>query len=147
MQNNDYYKRLTVKAVLLYFALAFTVLMVSFTVFSVTETIEKEQDKMLPERLEFVRYTADKNDYGWLVDYMVGDQDYEEEFEYIWERAIMHECSIRYRIYVAAESEGLGGEYAELAAEYEAKMKEYCGNPEYPQNEPYGQYFMELATE
>ena len=66
MQNNDYYKRLTVKAVLLYFALAFTVLMVSFTVFSVTETIEKEQDKMLPERLEFVRYTADKNVTGKL---------------------------------------------------------------------------------
>ncbi len=141
----DYNGKIICKAVLIYLGLGATVMSIAITVFFVTELAEEERDKQLPSRLKSVEYTAYRNDYGWLTMFMEQDMDYEEEFECYWERAIMHEVMLRYRIYEAASEAELGEKFDREAEKYGQMMEEYCKEPLYAQNIPYGEYFMELA--
>lgn len=137
--------KLIVKAIIIYFGLAFTAFSVLLAIFGVTSVAEDERDKQLPSRLKSIEYSASRNDYAWLAEYMEIDMDYEEEFEPYWERAIMHEAMLRYRIFEAASDAGLGEEFDEEAEKYEELLWEYCEEPVYERNVPYGEYFLELS--
>lgn len=141
----DYSAKIVCKAIMIYLGLGATILSIMITVSFVSDIAEEEQDKQLPSRLRSIEYTAARNEYGWLSDYMEIDMDYEEEFECYWERALMHEVMLRYRIFTAAAESGLGEEYDREAETYLQMMRKYCEQPLYTQNIPYGEYFMELA--
>lgn len=141
----DYNARIVCKAIIIYLGLGVTVLSIMLVVVAVQSVAEEMQYNQLPSRLESIEYSAAGNDYGWMADFMEIDMDYEEEFECYWERAVMHESMIRYRIYGAAAEAGLGEEFDAKAEKYAKWMEEYCEEPTYAQNVPYGEYFMELA--
>lgn len=146
-QKWEYRARFGFKIVMIYLTLIGTFFGGGMAVWSVGDVLENEQSKLLASRLEFAKGTAEKNDYAWLAGFMEYDQDYEEEFEYLWERLVMYESSLQYRIYSAADDAGLGEEYAKGADKYEAMMVEYCTNPTYKENAPYGELFMEYYNE
>lgn len=137
--------KLVGKAIAIYFGLAFTGFMLMLSVSIVSSVAEEVEDKQLPTRLRRAEYSASDGDYGWLAETMEINMDYEEEFECYWERAIMHEVMLRYRIYEAAAEAELGSEYEKEAEKYDELMKKYCVTPSYTENIPYGEYFMELA--
>lgn len=141
----DYARKLVCKSVLFYIGLGITVLTFFATISFMGTVVEDVQDAQLISRLGFIERAAEDNDYAWLPVYMESDKDYEEEFECYWERMIMHECAMQYRIYAAAKESGMGREYEQKADEWELLMKQYCANPAYAINQPYGKYFMELA--
>ena len=62
--------KLIVKAIIIYFGLAFTAFSVLLAVFGVTSVAEDERDKQLPSRLKSIEYSASRNDYAWLAEYM-----------------------------------------------------------------------------
>lgn len=133
------------KAIMIYFGLAITALSVFATVSFVLDAAEEIKNKQLPSRIRFIEYSAKEHDYKWMADLMEFDMDYEEEFECYWERVIMHEVTMRYRIYAAAAERGMGEKYEIKAKEYDDQMEKYCREPSYSQNIPYAEYFRELA--
>ena len=137
-----YMHKFVCKSVLVYIGLGITAIMFFAVISFIGTMIEDVQDSQLISRLDFIEHVAEGNDYQWMTVYMENDKDYEEEFERYWERAIMYECSMQYRVYAAANEAGMGEEFAQKADEWEALMKEYCENPTYASNEPYGEYFM-----
>jgi len=141
----DYTAKLVCKAIIIYFGLAFTVLMLMLSVSVVSSVAEEVEDGQLPTRLRRTEYSASNGDYGWLTETMEINMNYEEEFECYWERAIMHEVMLRYRIYEAAAEAELGSEYEKEAEKYDELMRKYCIAPSFTENIPYGEYFMELA--
>ena len=141
----DYKKKFTCKTVLIYLSLMCTVLWASFLITTIADVVESEQDKMLVSRLERAQGSAWRGDYGWLADHMDLDGDYEEEFEYLWERLYMYNASRRYIIFQASSKAGLGEEYDEYAAMWEERLLKVCMQPEYEENIPYGQMFLEQA--
>ncbi len=141
----DYNAKIVCKAIIIYLGLGITALSIMLVIVGVKAVAEQERDKQLPSRLKSIEYYAAGNDYVWMVDFMEMDMDYEEEFECYWERAIMHEMMLRYRIYQAAAEAELGEEFDAEAVKYEQLMRKYCEEPIYAQNIPYGEYFMELS--
>ena len=66
--------------------------------------------------------------------------DYEEDFEYAWERCEMHMARNRYELYRgAAENDAA---YQEKADFWLTKLKGLCSDPEYKENQMYGEYFL-----
>jgi hypothetical protein len=141
----DYKKKFVFKTVLVYLSLACTIIWISALITTIVDVVEQEQDRMLESRLERAEGTAWRGDYGWMADHMDMDQDYEPEFEHLWERLYMYNGSKRYIIFRAASEAGLGEAYEQRAAEWEERLLKVCTCPEYEENIPYGKAFLEQA--
>lgn len=141
----DYKKKFTCKTVLIYFSLVCTAFWAWYTVVTVVDVVDSEQRKMLASRLERAEGSAWRGDYGWMADHMDLDQDYEEEFEYLWERLYMYTGSRRCIIFDAARDAGLGEAYEQKAAEWEEKLLKVCRAPKYEENIPYAEAFLKMA--
>lgn len=81
-------------------------------------------------------------------------RNYEEEFEYVWERLCMYDTCQRYHLFSTAMeragAEGNEGErrlYEERAQESAQKLKELCKTPAYEQNRPYAELYWEEAMD
>ena len=57
----------------------------------------------------------------------------------------MYNDSKRYIIFQSSSKAGLGEEYDEYAAMWEERLLKVCMQPEYEENIPYGQMFLEQA--
>lgn len=141
----NYKRKFTCKTVLIYISLAITVFWGWYTVTVIADVVETEQRRMLVSRLERAEGSAWRGDYGWLADHMDLDGSFEEEFEYLWERLYMYTGSRRYMIFRAADKAGLGEAYSKKASEWEEKLLKVCYAPEYEENIPYAQAFLEQA--
>lgn len=141
----DFNAKLVCKAIIIYFCLGFTGFMVALCVSVVSSVAEEVKDEQLPSRLRYAELFASDGDYGWLAESMEINMDYEEEFECYWERIIMDEVVLRYRIYKAAAEAKAGDGYEKEKEKYEELVKKHCMSPAYAENIPYGEYFMELA--
>lgn len=141
----DYKNKFTFKTISVYLLLGVTVIMLWASVITVSEVAENEQYKMQERRLATAENTARRRDYNWLIDFLRADKDYEEEFEYLWERVTMYSACNRYLIFEAADRAGLGETYGKKAQEYEELLRETGGNPLHEENVPYGKAFMEKA--
>ena len=141
----NYSNQFTFKTISFYLLLGVTAIMLWAAVNTVSEVAENEQYKMPERRLATAEDTARRRDYIWLIDFLRIDKDYEEEFEYLWERVTMYSACNRYLIFEAADRAGLGETYGKRAQEYEELLREIGGNPLYEENIPYGKAFMEKA--
>ena len=108
---------------------------------SIMDVMEVQGAKTV-DKMEDLSYEIESNNYTSMVNSMEFNRDYEPEFEYLWERCLMNTVSLRYKIYHAAAEKGAGSEFDALAEEYRQMVEDYCENPVYPENEPYGDYFM-----
>lgn len=141
----NYKKKFTFKSILIYLSVICTVLYASFTIQTIVDVVESEQYKMLESRMERAVGSALRGEYDLLADHMDLYQDYEAEFEYLWERLYMYNGSRRYIIFRAASEAGLGEAYTERAEEWKEKLLSVCGSPEYEENIPYAKAFLEQA--
>ena len=113
---------------------------------SIMDVIEVQGDKTV-DKMEDLSYRIEDGDYATIVDSMEINRAYEPEFEYLWERCLMNAAARHYKIYQKAADKGLGNEFNALAEEYRQMVVDYCDNPVYPENEPYGDYFMGVLEE
>lgn len=134
-------RKFTFKVVSVHLLLGVTLLMIFATVSTITQVAENEQYRMLENRLARAEDTARRRDYYWMADNLQMDMDYEEEFEYLWERLMMYNACNRYLIFNAADQRGLGEAYGEKARDYEQLLREIAENPSYEVNVPYGKEF------
>ena len=141
----NYSNKFTFKTISVYLLLGVTAIMLWAAVITVSEVAENEQYKMPERRLATAEDTARRRDYIWLIDFLRIDKDYEEEFEYLWERVTMYSACNRYLIFEAADRAGLGETYGKKAQEYEELLRETGGDPLYEENVPYRKAFMEKA--
>lgn len=141
----NYSNKFTFKTISVYLLLGVTVIMLWAAVVTVSGVAENEQYKMLERRLTTAEDTARRRDYNWLIDFLRIDKDYEEEFEYLWERVTMYSACNRYLIFEAADRAELGEAYGKKAQEYEELLRKIGENPSYEENVPYGKAFMEKA--
>lgn len=141
----SYKKKFVFKTVLVYLGLAVTVFNLWLNIASMEMIASDVKENQLPARMDLVTYAVEKNDYDTLLLNLKVDKDYEKDFEPYWERMIMYESCLRYRIFSAAEEAGMGEEFARKAEYYGTMLLEHCENPAYTENIPYGKYFLELA--
>ena len=131
----------TFKIVICVISLSFTVMLVFLNVASAGDLYENERARSLSGRMDAVLYDLSKNDYKYTIFNLQYDHDYEEEFEYIWERCEMYMARNRYELYrVAAENDT---SYQEKADPWREKLYDLCNNPDYSENRQYGSYFLE----
>ena len=136
--------KLAIKAGLVYISGIFLLFMLWATFSTIEDVYDEEQSRTLAHRLDRVDYAFTRGSIDSLRDYMKWDKNYEDEFEYAWERMEMYECSNYYLVYEKA-AERLGGEYTGKAEEYENFLKKMCMDPDYPQNTSYAEYFLQYT--
>ncbi|MBR5800311.1 MAG: hypothetical protein IKY23_09650 [Lachnospiraceae bacterium] len=108
---------------------------------SMMDVMEAKGAKVI-DKMDDMSYEIESGNYSGMVDSMEADRAYEPEFEYLWERCLMNAAARYYKIYQKAADKGAGSEFDALAEEYRQMVVDYCENPVYPENEPYGDYFM-----
>ena len=151
----SYKKKLAFKMLLANLLLLFTAFSVFAAVFSVKETAEYRKDSSLSNRLENTMYFEnDMERFAWYGGYMAMCQNYEEDFEYIWERLCMYNESHRYRLFEAAmnraEAEGRAEElrlYETRVQESGRRLERLCESHVYEENRPYAKIFLEQTRE
>lgn len=126
------------KMVWIYLSLVIVAFSVTAVVYSVKEAYESELDKSLSKRINWVQHYVTDGEYNDLAGTMELYQDYEPEFEYLWERVEMYECCNRYLIF-AAEGD------TKEAEEYKNRLLSLAKNPDYRENAAYGKYFLKRA--
>lgn len=101
---------------------------------------ENEKDRALSGRMDVVTYELRRGDYLGAVQSMQVWNDYEDAFEYVWERCEMYMTRNFCALYREAAKNNPA--YEKQAAEWEQMLKEICENPAFPaQNARYGEYF------
>lgn len=136
--------KLVFKIVLLCLTIFFTVLMVIMVIWSVKGAFEAEKEKSLANRLSMVERRGADGNYPDMAFRMNLDMDYEPEFDYMWERLQMYASYNRYVVFMAAEErEALAGEFAGKAEYYKKECIRLCENPTCPENEEFGEYYLE----
>lgn len=136
--------KLIFKSILLCFTVSGTLLMALLLIWSVRETFESEKDKSLSVRLQTTEYDANEGRYTDMAFWLDADGDYEPEFAYLWERLMMYASYNRYVVFAAAEErEELSEAFAGKAEYYKTEFIRLCQEPEYPQNEEFGAYYLE----
>lgn len=136
--------KLIFKIVLFCLTMFFTVLMVILLIGTVKGAFEAEKDKSLSTRLSVAEYDANIGKYTDMAFWLNNDMDYEPEFDYMWERLQMYASYNRYVVFSAAEErEDLAGEFTGKAEYYKNEFIRLCANPTYPENEEFGEYYLE----
>ena len=139
-----YKDKFTFKTISIYILAAATVLNLWGVIVQVADVADSERMKTLAYRLSRVEEISDRGEYVWLADDLGSDMDYEEEFEYLWERVSMYSACNRYLVFDAAAKAGLGEEYKQRADEYKELLFTIGENPEYSENIPYGKGFLRI---
>ncbi|MGN0401765.1 MAG: hypothetical protein ACI4HQ_05840 [Acetatifactor sp.] len=148
-------KKFGFQMVLVNLMLPVTAFMVFAAVFSVREAAENVRDNALSTRLEQTQfYENHTGEYYRCGNYLMLEQDYEQEFEYLWERLCMYETSHRYRVFSKAVEQLDREENADerqklesMAERYGEQLRAFCKVPVYAQNLPYADYYLEQALE
>lgn len=141
----DYKNKFTFKTISIYLLLGVTVLSLWIVIGTVADVAEDEQYKMLEHRLSEAEDKARRGDYNWMADSMYLNMDYEEEFEYLWERLTMYSACNRYLIFDAASRAELGEAFEKKAQEYETLLRKTASSPLYEKNVSYGMEFLNKA--
>ena len=128
----DTYKKIAFKGVLVYLSLGFSVIALVIFAETVSQMYEEQKTNTLAYRLEQVQRDANRGDYSSLLEDLNWYNDYEPDFDYLWERVEMYECMNRYFV------SGRTAEYAE-------RLCTLCRNPDYEVNRTYGDYFLKMA--
>lgn len=140
--------KLIFKSVLLCFTFLCTLFMMFLLIWTLRETFESEKSESLSARLRTTEYDANEGRYTDMAFWLDEERDYEPEFAYLWERLMMYASYNRYVVFAAAEErEGLSEEFAGKAEYYKAEFMRLCQEPEYPQNEEFGVYYLEQKNQ
>ena len=137
----EYKKKLTFKLVFTYLTSAVLILQLIILCGIIFKIFAEEKDRTAGERYARAESYVNRGDYGTLAGVMEQNGNYEPEFEYIWERMEIYECSHRYLVFAAAEENGRNdSEYAEYTLKYKNMLLSLCKAPDYKENVKYGEY-------
>lgn len=137
----EYKKKLTFKLVFTYLTSAVFVLQLIILCGIIFNIFEEEKDRTSTERYARAESYINRGDYSSLAGLMEGNNNFEPEFEFIWERMEIYECSHRYLVFVSAEKNGRNdSEYAEYTLKYKNMLLSLCKEPDYKENVKYGEY-------
>lgn len=137
-------QKLNFKIVAVYVSALLFLLVVSVVVASVKMAYENEQDRTVAVRMKDVEFDLSRGDLASLPQRMQSYKDYEADFEYIWERLEMYECSNRYLVYERAAQNTGDEQYQLMAQTYREQLLALC-NPEYGQNADYAAFYLRRA--
>ena len=126
------------------FELVITCILLIISIFVVGHVVSTAGGNPMSVRMEKLDFDVENVLYHSLASSMMRNQDYEDAFEYLWERCVMNQYMFRYRVYQAAVDRGLT-EYEEQAEHYGNLTRKYCENPVYPENIPYAKHFLKRA--
>lgn len=138
----EYRKKFTFKLVLFYGQLVIVALNVWALVVQVEGVADDERYRTLAGRLQRAEFQADRGEYAELSTELSRNMDYEEEFDYLWERTMLYAAGNRYLIYQAAVEAGMGEAYVKKAEQYRELLLEKGNKTAYQENEFYGAYFL-----
>ncbi len=142
----EYKKKLTFKLVFTYLTSAVLILQFIILFGIIFKIYEEEKDRTLAERAARVELYLNRGDYSALAGHMELNGNYEPEFEYIWERMEIYECSHRYLVFASAEKNGRNDNaYAEYTLKYKNMLLSLCQDPDYQENTRYGEYCLKQA--
>ena len=110
---------------------------------SIKDVMEVRGAKTI-DKMDDLSYEIESGSYSTLAESMESDRAYEPEFEYLWERCLMNASSLHYQVYQKAADGNAGSEFEALADEYHQMVVDYCDNPVYEENKPYGDYLMDM---
>lgn len=126
------------------FEFAITCILLIISIFIVGHAVSGASGDPMSVRMEKLDFEIENVLYHSLASSMMRNKDYEEAYEYLWERCVMNQYMFRYRVYQSAVDRGLS-EYEEQAKYYGEKLEQYCKNPTYPENAPYAKHFLMRA--
>lgn len=142
----SYYGKFIFKAVLLCLTAVPLMVMLVGAITMIPDVYEGEKDKQVPARLESMEGTMNDGRYYEVADRMELFRNYEEEFDYVWERLQMYACYNHYVMYERAlEREPENKAYAEELEQYKTRLYELCRNPEFAENDLYAEHYIEEA--
>lgn len=141
-----YYGKFICKAIILSYVLLHTVLFMIGTVSLIPKVYEEQKENAVSRRLEKVKQTMNKGNYCDVAAEMYLYDNYEPEFEFVWERLQMYACYEQYLVFKeAAVREPDNQDYANGLERYETILYDVCQKPEYKENIVYGEYYLQEA--
>ncbi len=128
----DSYKKIAFKSVFVYLSLGVSLITLIIFVQTVSQVYEEQKFNTLAHRLELAQGDAGRGDYSSLLEDLSWHNDYEPDFDYLWERVEMYECMNRYFIYGRTQEDA-------------KQLQTLCRNPDFEENQPYGEHFLKMA--
>ena len=143
----NYWQKFTCKLIMIYCSLFLFVIILLATVFTVKDVAEELYDDTLSARLRHIQSAANREMNGWMGRTLELYKDYEPEFDYLWERSCMYEAANRVKVYKKAAERFPDGRYERQHQEAEKLLHQLCDSPTYPENQPYGDYYLKHIEE
>lgn len=139
-----YYGKFVFKSILLVHTLVYTVILIFSMFYTVPMIYEEQKANKVSSRLERIQYIMNKGDYCEVANVMDLYENYEKEFDYIWERLRLYACYEQYLVFKGATENAPENEnYSEGLQTYTSMLEELCNNLEFDENEIYADYYLE----
>ncbi len=134
--------KLVIKAIISALSIIITIGLFKFSISLCMDAYDDEKWMSLASRVQRVNQAVESGNFYQLNDRLNLYDSYEEDFEYAWERLHMYQIYRFCQIYESAKEIELGEDYSRLAEQYRQELVSVCTEPEYAENQMYGQYLL-----